>query len=373
MKRIVIFDLTHYEMVSMWLSVLEPLPWFVCIITSEEISVKINTSHEIDEGKIKIIVTDSHTLKKAFNQANNVHLFIFNTIDSNYKLLADCISSLGKASKIITLHNLRTWLNPPFTLDRIALINYFNRWRILRQMNGIVVLEKSFSEYVGQKTRKKFLVFDAPYSLMEADNLSSQTNETLHIGIPGNIDGNLRRDYNLCADTIRTLLNNNINLKFTFAGAVVGEHGAAVKRQLDDLIAMGAKIEFVYNPNSNKDFDEAIINCDLILMPVNVNTVFEGIREIYGKTKATGVIFDGIRFQKPILAPNNFSVPEYLKSSCVSYSTAQECAEIITKLSANRLDLFQLQENAKINAKNFSIENVRKRLIPHLNKLLSEQ
>jgi glycosyltransferase involved in cell wall biosynthesis len=209
--------------------------------------------------------------------------------------------------------------------------------------------------------------------MMEGDNLNHQLNKTFHIGIPGNIDGNLRRDYNLCVDTIKILVNNNINVTFTFAGMVLGEHGAAVKSQLDELVTKGARIEFVYNPNSNKDFDEAMANCDLILMPVNVNTVFEGIREIYGQTKATGVIFDGIRFQKPILAPNNFSVPEYLQTSSILYSDAQECAKIITKLSINTSELFLLQENAKINAQNFSVENVRKRLMPHLNQLLSEQ
>jgi hypothetical protein len=153
----------------------------------------------------------------------------------------------------------------------------------------------------------------------------------------------------------------------------MGDHGIKIKAQLDELIAKGANIEFVYNPLTNVDFENAIASCDIILMPVNVETKFEGIPEIYGVTKATGVIFDSIRFQKPVLAPVSFQIPEKLKSGTISYHSTDHCVEILTELTQTPCKLTQLLRETKLNSDYYHLSNVQVRIRHHLESLLSQK
>jgi hypothetical protein len=189
MTRLVVFDLTHYEMVYMWLRVLEPLNWHVSLITSQNIANKLVSAGINNNGSIKIIIGEPGKLKLAFSEIKNDNIFIFNTIDNNYQEVSKCIKQLSKAPKLVTIHNLKTWLNPPFTLNRKALANYYFRWGILKKMSGIVVLDSTFIKYVRKHTNPMLYVFDAPYTLLEENNQYKSGN-ILHVGIPGNIDGN---------------------------------------------------------------------------------------------------------------------------------------------------------------------------------------
>ena len=42
---------------------------------------------------------------------------------------------------------------------------------------------------------------------------------------------------------------------------------------------------------------------DIVFLPLIVETKYEGITEIYGQSKVTGVLYDLMRFQKPCLVP----------------------------------------------------------------------
>lgn len=372
-KKILLFDLQHYEMMNVWLSIFSGQEYQLHLMTSKGIAERVQIKN-INRNIGFTILEDFSSFQEFLNDFKhknpNPDLIIFNTIDRQYRLMYKFIRQFTSSKIIVTIHNLNTWLKPPLTLNRTALSNY--RWRagILKNTHGIVVQEEEFIPYVKTTKHKYKHITAVPHTFPE-DFRESDIQDSLKIAIPGAIDGNMRRNYNDCIQIIEFLSEINKNISFTFAGPVSPPYGTEIQSKLMLLIENGIKINFVYDPSSNIPFDEAIHDCNLILMPVNVHTRYEGIPEEYGRTKVTGVMYDAMRFRKPLLLPANIVVPKTIKSSTLSYQSPQVAAKIISSFITQPETLAELQKNSLKNATYYSLENIQKRVLPYIDEILA--
>jgi hypothetical protein len=208
-------------------------------------------------------------------------------------------------------------------------------------------------------------IFTIPHTLKEEAAVKTN-NDKIIIAIPGAIDG-VRRDIDLALDVIEEVLAKSNRFRFVFIGIVIGYLGEAIFERIKKLQSQGLDIQHVYNDKSNLEFDFEMKRCDLVLVPLNVNTKFEGIPEIYGSTKVTGVIYDMMRFSKPGIVPDKMVVPPTMSKSLLTYRNKTHLVEIILSFDneSNRISDWQ---ELVIKESDYYTENaIAERVLPKIN------
>jgi hypothetical protein len=373
--NIAIFDLQHFEMVYVWHRVLGDPKNNIHFFINQNILSKIIKSGIPASEYNALAVDDFQNIDDFFNaclkhtREHNIDAIVLNTVDVHYKSTWKFVKQLS-IPVFITIHNINTWLNPPFTLNRKALGYYYYRKKMIARSGGIILQEELFIDYVKNNTGYKKPLFAFPYTLNDKQT-PLPSNSKLVVAIPGAIDGH-RRDNDFSLSVIKKVSAKNKNVQFVFLGGIVGHLGEKIYEQMNQLQREGCDILHFYDKNSNVIFDEQMSNCDIVFLPLIVETKYEGITEIYGKTKATGVLYDLMRFQKPCLAPEALVIPPTIRNCVISYKNENDFVDMIIDLETNRPKVIQLLNNAKVNSEYYTVEKIKERFLGKFTALLSE-
>ncbi|MFN7013964.1 MAG: hypothetical protein ACK4ON_06820, partial [Bacteroidia bacterium] len=184
-----------------------------------------------------------------------------------------------------------------------------------------------------------------------------------NVAIPGGIDGH-RRDIDMVLRIIEKL--NNKNIEFNFIGNILGIPGEKTLQKINLLKQSGYNLNHYYDETDNRLFEKKMSESDIILSPLNVFTNYEGIKEVYGLTKSTGVVFDMMRFEKPGIVPVELNTNKNIESSILKYKNEDDLINIIINLYNNPAYLQKLTDNAINNAKHFKKENLVERILQEL-------
>lgn len=364
--KIAIYDTQHYEMVNVLFNIFDTDNNELLFLVDEKLQQKMFASpFTASRAKIHHYILESSGNKPEFyanckRELNKFKpdLFYLNTIDKDYKEIWEIIQSVD--TKIgITLHNINTWLNPPFTLNKIALKNYWFRRKIVKKTTFIAVQEELFIQYIRTNKLYKKPVTAIPHTLLEEEPVHP-VNRKLRVAIPGGIDG-VRRDYDFALDVMEELNKVSDNIQYVFLGEVIGYLGEKIWKRVNELQSKGIDILHYFDPHSNKTFDEQFRQCDLVFLPLNVDTKYEGIPEVYGTSKVTGVIYDMMRFAKPGFVPAKMVIPPTMNESLYHYRSKEN----LVALFKEWLDNPELVTNGKIragkNATYYTSANIRNR------------
>jgi glycosyltransferase involved in cell wall biosynthesis len=373
--NIAIFDIQHFEMVHVLHHVFDAPSNNITFLTNKSIFSKLKNSSLGDKAYTAIVKEDypstSEFLSSCYKhiETNKIDAVIFNTIDEDYREVWRFIKKLN-IPFFITVHNVNTWLNPPITFNLHALKNYYHRKKILQKSRGLIVQEELFIDYIQQNKLYTKPITAVPHTLNEKQ-ITAHKNNFLRIAIPGAIDGNNRRDYTFCLSAIEKIGKKNPEITFVFIGQIYYQEGESVYAKIVALQNKGYNILHKFDITSNKLFDNEMEQCDIVFMPVKVNTKYEGIPEIYGQTKVTGVLYDMMRFQKPGIIPIEHVVPPTMKSSVLTYSSEDEFVNKILELDKNKSTINDLLKNAIENSQYYSKESIKSRFLPWYKKVIS--
>lgn len=366
--KIVIYDTQHYEMVNVLFNVFDSPENRILFLVDEKIKRKLE-SHPITSNEVKkheFIIENDFSDGSFFDHSSlkvqefNPDLMVFNTIDKDYASIWKFIKGLPFPF-FVTIHNINTWLNPPFTLNRLALTNYYYRRKILKKSTFLAVQEELFIQYIENKKLYKKPVLVIPHTLRE-ENPIQPKNEKIRVAIPGGIDG-VRRDNDFALDVIEEINRLNDRFQFVFLGKVVGHLGEKIWERVVRLQKKGLDIQHYYDDHSNLVFDTQMKQCDLVFLPLNVETKYEGIPEIYGTTKVTGVIYDMMRFSKPGIVPSKMVIPPTMKESLVGYNSKEQLIDILMEWSNNPDKVEKMKSFAGQNAEYYDKSAIRHRVM----------
>ncbi len=373
--NVAIFDLQHFEMVHVLHHVFDSPLNNISFFTNQNLVNKIKSS-TLASSKFSVVVTDNSDsiddfLKVCLDHIskNNIEVIVFNTIDIHYKNTWSFIKQL-KIPVFITIHNINTWLKPPFTLNKKALSFYYYRKKMVAKTAGLIVQEELFIDYVKNKTNYKKPVFALPHTLKEKETPFPK-NSKLVVAIPGGIDGH-RRNNDFSLSVIEKVSAKNKNIQFVFIGSIIGVLGQRIFEQMQELNKKGCDILHYYDENSNKVFDEQMSACHIVFLPLIVETKYEGITEIYGATKVTGVLYDLMRFEKPCIVPHDLIIPPTMQNSIVSYKNEDSFVNLLLDLEANRNKITELITNAKTNSEYYTVEKIKGRFLKKFTALISK-
>ncbi|UQB69421.1 hypothetical protein [Epilithonimonas zeae] len=194
-------------------------------------------------------------------------------------------------------------------------------------------------EFVSQKNNLEF----SPIYFNQFNSQNSEK-EIIRIVIPGAVSQS-RRDYDSFLDKLKNFENTGINYEIIFLGKAIGIELEKLKSIVNKLPQF-IKIHFFENKIPQQEFDSWMKKADVLYCPIQNETEFFSIKEIYGKTKISGNIGDAIKYGKLAIFPEAYDSD----------------LEFIIKEKKDLQTQFSEVRNQEFDFQLYSLENVSKKL-----------
>jgi hypothetical protein len=168
---------------------------------------------------------------------------------------------------------------------------------VYRKAKSLLVLDEALSS-------EKYQFFPLFYTR----SFDKTENEKCTVVIPGGVSQK-RRDYNYIFKTLRHLETDNL-YEFVFLGKAQGNELKQLK-SLSAQLPENISIMFFSERVSSENFEQWMQKADVLWCPIQQETEFFSIKEVYGVTKMTGNLGDAIAYGKLAVFPENY--PSKLK------------------------------------------------------------
>ena len=348
MKRVLIFaDIYQKNHESLYDNIIENLnndchlDFIICN--------KLELSH-LESNKVKFHTKKNDTTTLKFIKSK---IYIFKQADliiyeelftSNIVILILIIIYGNKSLQII--HNANKFLNRILNFNFRSIVAFIFFKIIKLNIKGIIVISQTVKEYIIDNKLFDKVVYYIPFDNSERTHLIHKKNPELPIKftIPGTVNTE-RRDYKIFLKVFIDILKNNpeYKLKLCLLGKIV-----KIDREVHDLINKLKEIKPEAINLWTKYIDDEIYHDELLsshflIGNLNIEYNENNIREIYGQSKETGVLFLMLKYQIPTLFPIEYSYSKLYESYIISYIN-QEI--YIYKTVINLLDL--KNNNSKI-------------------------
>lgn len=300
MKRIAYIELdTHAELAANFYELTK---------NSSELSVDFYFSEKIFKllnihGK-NVFLTDYSQLLEILDKIK-YDLIIIGTVHRHFIFYKAIVQKFNTA---ILVHNLNFTKASKWELFKNIFKNDFKYRLKLFLKEGLLeapkVYQKSkyllgIDELISQKNNLEFL----PVYFNQFDSEKSHK-ETIRIVVPGTVSQS-RRDYNTFLYKLKNFDNTEVHYEIIFLGKASGKELEKLKSIIDKLPQF-IKIQFFEHKIHQQQFDEWMRKSDVLYCPIQNETEFLSVKEIYGKTKISGNIGDAIRYAKPAIFPTSY-------------------------------------------------------------------
>ena len=297
MKRIAYIELdTHAELAN---------NFFELTKNSTDLSVDFYFSEKIYkflklEGK-NIFLTDYSELLEVLKK-KKYDLIIIGTVHRHFNFYKAIVKKYNTA---IVVHNLN------FTKA--------SRWELFksifkkdRQYRLKLFLKEGFLEAPKVYKRAKYLLGidelvtkqnDLKFLPIIFNQFNSETSQKdiIRIVVPGAVSQS-RRDYYSFFETLKNFKDVNLNYEVICLGKAFGEELERLNKLVDEAPQF-IKIQHFEEKLIQGEFDKWMLKTDILYCPIQTETAFFSVKEIYGKTKISGNIGDAIKYGKPAIFP----------------------------------------------------------------------
>lgn len=300
MKKIAYIELdTHAELAN---------NFFELTKDSSDFSVDFYFSEKIYkmlklEGQ-NIFLTDYSELLEILKK-KKYDLIIIGTVHRHFNFYKTIVKKYNTA---IVVHNLNftrasKWelFKSIFKKDRQYRLKLFLKEGLLeapkvyKKANYLLGID----ELMSKQNHLKFL----PVYFNQFNSENSQK-DAIRIVIPGAVSQS-RRDYYSFFEKLKNFRDFSVSYEITFLGKASGEELERLN-QISNELAQFIKIQYFTNKLEQKEFDEWMLKADILYCPIQTETEFFSIQEIYGKTKISGNVGDAIRYGKPAIFPGSY-------------------------------------------------------------------
>lgn len=301
MKKIAYIELdTHAELAAnFYESTKDSSQISVDFYFSEKIFKIINIHGE------NIFLTDCSELFETLEN-KKYDLIIIGTVHRHFNLYKTIV---GKFKTAIIVHNLNftkvsKWqlLKSIFKKDfkyRLKLLlkeSLLDAPKVYQQSHYLLGIDKQMSK----NNNLEFL----PIYFNEFNSSESES-DTLKIVIPGTVSQS-RRDYDSFFERLKQFRDIGVNYNIILLGKAAGKELKNIKL-ISDKLPQFITIQYFENKINQDIFDDWMMKADVLYCPIQKETEFFSIKEIYGKTKISGNIGDAIKYAKPAIFPESYA------------------------------------------------------------------
>lgn len=300
MKKIAYIELdTHAELAN---------NFFELTKDSGEISVDFYFSEKIYkllklEGE-NIFLTDYSELLEVLKK-KNYDLIIIGTVHRHFNFYKAIVNKYKTA---IVVHNLNFTKASRWELFK-SIFKKDQQYRLkLFLKEGLLESSKVYKrakyllgidELMSKQNHLKFL----PIYFNQFTSENSEK-DIIRIVVPGAVSQS-RRDYYSFFEKLKNFKDVNLNYEIIFLGKASGEELERLN-QFSNEIPQFIKIQYFEEKLKQEKFDELMVKSDFLYCPIQTETEFFSVKEIYGKTKISGNIGDAIKYGKPAIFPSTY-------------------------------------------------------------------
>jgi hypothetical protein len=324
-EELIIIDNSHLEIVLKFIKKVEPFFNKITLCVSLVIKEEIVANVEILD-KFFFMDIDINARQFDSNFSDDTPLLL-SSIESGSIEFFKFINSLANR-KFVVLHNINFWQK------KGKLFKLFTRPRSEKHEQMLLLLKDTYKLIVlsdevkygikSNNLKTKTIVFNP--AICEFENKKKFNSNLIRIVIPGQYEQK-RKNFDLVFELITSIPKNRF--EFIFLGSPIGQYGNDFIAKCQCLIRRGYRVKYFEDFVSEREFNDVILDSDLIFAPINRITTFQGIEEVYTETKITGAIPDMIRFQKPGILPCFARVPLDYSNAIYRYNTLTDLVDFL--------------------------------------------
>lgn len=299
--------------------------------------------------------------------------FIILPIYQDYKAAHRLVKQLdGKL--IMVVFNLHNWFNPPL-IKRHGMMESWYKKQILNRMDWIAI-DEHFHNYAIGKMGCKKPILHYPSLLFEPEKqnkFNGRADAKPSFIVPGTIH-DLRRDYVTVLEAVKKVLSQTHSFRLVLLGEPIQAYGLVIQNEAAKINALAGEtiVEYYEHSFGNEEFEKQMLTGTALIGPVLLEFEIDGIIELYGISKSTGSSFDILAYAIPGIFPEYLSVNSRFDKSTVRYNNADDLADVMMQFIENKDYREQMKNNARLNSSNYTIENVRNRLLNCLRNTCGE-
>ena len=345
----------------------------VTVFTTKELLSRLE-KYEFDTENFNFVIKkEKESIAKFLKRVEKIcnekiDILFVNTIHETILDLIAYLSFNPKCKKILVVHHINAWLKPylvfnPFHLVRtfdsnisVALIKF-----VLPKFDAISVIYEPMKDYVLSNFDFNKEIFTLPTSIFEKfENKNEKNDDKLTVVIPGLLQKH-RKDFTFIFPALKKLFNQyGEKLILYVAGMPVGNFGRDINNKFRKMKDKGYNITTFDDFIPDDEFDKILRNCDIILAPIRIKTRADcQIGEEYGKTVGSGVIYNAVKYAKPIIVPSDFNMLKEFVSSTFFYSSSDDLENNLKELLSNPKKTQLLKNEALKNSEIFSLNNLQ--------------
>lgn len=254
-------------------------------------------------------------------------------------------------------------------------LRYLMQPAILENFDAVHIEYEPMSRFLANQNSWDIEVYDLRPVVHEQEKLppiTKETNETRRIAIPGRVSQNVRNIDQVLTAMERVFEQYSGDVILDFVGRLTGDYDSALKR-IEMLQNQGYDVRYREEWIPYDEFATALRAADIIVNPLHVRrTISHPFRSDMwtGRTNGTGIIFDALRYARPLVVPELFPVDERLEPFTETYDNVDHLVEVLLELLENEERLASLQSSVDAAAADVTPESQRPRFEDIVDNLL---
>jgi len=335
----------------------------------------VNRQIHLDADGLDVLIDDhnvTEVLERQLSFINKHEILILDEYFGSFYRIRG-MKFLSK-KRILIIHNANKWstvLKKPVPFNKIFIDQLFKH-KLIRQIDAFVTVGPNVKEYLLKKNNDKPIYF-LPFNYSkEIQNNNINSKERLTILIPGMISNN-RRNY---VDLLKAfegylLKSQNPRIYLIFLGRILSKEDKQVTEYIDRINGdYKNRIKYWSSFIDQEEFDQEIINSDLVLSNIYPTITSKRITEYYGKSKESGISFVIYKYAKPAIVPVFQNVLTGFDSQLIRFNSYLELVDIFEQLENKRINIENLNSKAQINKKIFNglIEKETTNFLKYINQ-----
>lgn len=330
--HIVVVELHHHsELIRNVIRVLELEHFRMSLITVPEVLDRVDVvwADEADwlsafcKGADETVAAFIERVKPVFESAD---ILYFNTVRHFW---AELCTIPFAAPAIIRVHNAHADLAPASHFYRPllkfpAILSHLVRkvwiageWRqrerFLSHIDYFMFPNQAITDYVSEQgwvSEDRMLPPVMPFGFLGKKDDSAKENqrESVTIAITGKVT-NAKKDYRLVYRALQLCLSQlDVPLRLVLLGKAADKQAARIVADFKSLESARFSLDYSDTYVSPEEFDKKVSEVDFLLAPIKVQTHFRKYREVYGKSKMSGIENDILLYRKPSLVTSRYCI-----------------------------------------------------------------
>jgi hypothetical protein len=188
------------------------------------------------------------------------------------------------------------------------------RERFFSHIDYFMFPNQAITDYVfeqGWVSEDRILPPVMPFGFLgEAQSREENTGprQSVTIAITGKVT-NAKKDYRLVYQALKQCLGDlRLPLRLILLGKAANKQAAQIVADFRSLESENFSLDYSAEYISPDEFEKKVSDVDFLLAPIRVRTHFRKYREVYGKSKMSGIENDILLYRKPSLVTSRYRI-----------------------------------------------------------------